>query len=138
MTVLVIDCSVTMPWCFEDQSTAFTDVVLEAVAAEAAVVPGLWSIEVANVLAVAIRKKALSGAKVGTFRSVLSGLPIRAEDHPLEQALGRVLDLANEHRLSAYDAAYLEVALRFSLPLATLYKVLKAAAEKAGSKVFLG
>ena len=125
-----------MPWCFEDQSTAFTDAVLEAVASESAVVPALWSLEVANVLAIAIRRKTLSAAKASAFHSVLSGLPIRAEGHSLEHALGRILELANEFRLSAFDAAYLEVALRFSIPLATLDAELVAAADKAGASRF--
>jgi len=136
VTALVIDCSVTMPWCFEAETTPYTEAVLEAVAKHAAAAPALWALEVANVLATSIRKKALTEKKVAKFRELLSRLPVRLESHTQERALGAVLELAGKHQLTSYDAAYLEVAKRLTLPIASLDAPLRKAASAEGVRIF--
>ena len=82
----VLDCSVTMAWCFEDESNAYTDSVLERLHAATAVVPGLWHLEVANVLIVATRRKRLARADAERFLQLLSGLNIAVDDAPAAPA----------------------------------------------------
>ena len=138
MSPLVIDCSVTMPWCFANETTEYSEAVLDAVVHESAVAPALWALEVANVLATSLRKKALTSAKVGKFRDLLQRLHVRLEVQDQDCVLKAVLDLARKHRLTSYDAAYLEVAARLKLPLASLDKELLAAARADGVDVFAG
>jgi predicted nucleic acid-binding protein len=135
---LVVDCSVTMAWCFPSETTAFTEAALDALAIQSAVVPALWALEVANVLATSLRRKVLSAAKVERFRALLARLPIHLEAMDRDLALGPVLHLARKHQLTSYDAAYLEVARRGLLPLATLDKALRAAAKAEGVELFAG
>ncbi|HVS11842.1 MAG TPA: type II toxin-antitoxin system VapC family toxin [Planctomycetota bacterium] len=120
MTVLVLDASVTLSWCFPDRRTPFTTHVLHEIADGFAVVPGLWALEVGNALAASERKGYLEPADIASFLGDLEELPKRVEHQPPERALGRVLDLARSHKLSTYDACYLELAERLALPLATL------------------
>ncbi|CAA9562818.1 Death on curing protein, Doc toxin [uncultured Synechococcales cyanobacterium] len=130
MTGFVLDCSVAMSWCFEDEASAYADLVLDALKGTQAVVPSLWPLEVANVLSVAERRSCLSASQLTRAITLLQALPIRVDTLTAQQALGATLSLAREHSLSAYDAAYLEVAMREGLPLATadvqLLKVIKA------------
>jgi predicted nucleic acid-binding protein len=131
VTVLVLDASVTVSWCFPDRRSAFTTRVLRELSNGFAVVPGLWALEVANALAVAERKGYLGAAHLATFLRDLADLPKQVEHHLPEQAFGRVLELARSSKLSTYDACYLELAQRMGLPLATLDEALKRAAKKA-------
>jgi predicted nucleic acid-binding protein len=130
VTVLVLDASVTVSWCFPDRRTEFTTHVLQRITNGFAVVPGLWALEVGNALAVSERKRYLEAAQVAAFLRDLDELPKQVEHHTPAQAFGRTLDLAREHRLSAYDACYLELAERMRLPLATLDADLRRAAKK--------
>ncbi len=138
MTMLVVDCSVTMAWCFEGETTPFTEASLDAVAKHSAVVPAFWVLEVANVLAMSLRRKVLTDSKVDKFRGLLARLHVRLEPHEQERTRGPVLDLAKMHGLTSYDAAYLEVAKRLTLPLASLDKALRVAAKAAGVELFEG
>jgi predicted nucleic acid-binding protein len=132
MNRFVLDCSVAMAWCFEDEADVLADAALRALADHEARVPGLWPLEVANVLALAERRGRLSGTDLGLFLARLGRLPIRVDAATAEHALGESLTLARTHRLTAYDAAYLELALREGLPLVTLDSALREAAERAG------
>jgi predicted nucleic acid-binding protein len=132
----VLDCSVAMAWCFEDECDKYADAVLEALSGTEAVVPAIWPLEVANVLLVAERRKRLMKADTARFAELLGGLPIVVEWMNSESVLSRVLDNAREFRLSAYDAAYLELAMRQGLALATRDKALRAAAKKGGVRLF--
>ncbi len=132
MTVLVLDASVTVSWCFPDRRTAFTTEVLREISNAFAVVPGLWALEVGNALAVSERKGYLKRDHVDAFVRDLEDLPKQVEHHSPDQAFGRTLELAREHRLSTHDACYLELAERMSLPLATLDEALQRAARKLG------
>lgn len=136
MSALVLDCSITMAWCVESETSPLTEAALTAIAAQGGLVPGLWAIEVANVLRQHERRSILSSEKIQRFCNVLQKLPIQIEHHSLAQALGPVLDLSRKLNLSAYDAAYLELALRYRLPIATLDRPLQDAAKKMNVAVF--
>ena len=128
----VLDGSVTVSWFFEDEADAYAESVEDALAAAVAVVPSLWALEVANALLVGERRKRTTEAKVTQFLSLLKSLPIEIDDETLARAWQETLHLARAHNLSVYDAAYLELAVRHALPLATLDDKLKAAATAVG------
>jgi predicted nucleic acid-binding protein len=132
----VLDCSVTMAWCFDDEATPYTNGVRDSLAAMRAVVPSLWSLEVANATIVGERRKRLDEARSQRFIVLLEALPIIADDETGNRAFGDIIHLARAHQLSAYDAAYLELAIRRGLPLACLDGKLKAAATAAGVLLF--
>lgn len=131
---LVIDCSVTMAWAFSDEADAVTDGVLERVTSEGATVPTLWSLEVANVLLTAERRGRLTAGDGARFLELLGRLPIVIDGETATRAFLQTLHLARELDLSSYDAAYLELAARLDLPLATLDNHLLEAAGVLGVK----
>ncbi len=135
MTDLVLDASVALAWCFEDEATTATRSVLERLAAEAASVPAIWHIEVANVLALAERRRRITRADSAEFIATLEDLLIVIDEETSSRALSRILDLARSERLTAYDASYLELAMRLGVPLATKDGVLGDAAERLGVAV---
>lgn len=127
---LVIDTSITMAWCFDDEASAESDLVLEEVGRAGARVPSLWQLEVTNVLLVAERKRRIASAQAARFLALLSQLDLEmAHD---ETPMPELLDLARRHRLSAYDATYLSLAERTGSRLATLDAGLARAAAEAG------
>jgi predicted nucleic acid-binding protein len=132
----VLDCSVVMAWCFEDESVGYADAVLGALESAEALVPGLWPLEVANILLVAERRGRLSEAASARFVELLRGLPISVDGEGPVRALGSILPLAREQSLSSYDAAYLELAMREGVPLATLDRRLGEAASRSGVQLF--
>jgi predicted nucleic acid-binding protein len=132
---LVLDASVTLCWLFEDQATAFTDLVLDRLGGgDGAVVPAIWPFEIANAVAVAERRKLVNPAQAVAFLQTLGQLSI-AVDRKIEQIFNAVLEAARRYRLSAYDAGYLELAMREALPLATLDAALRNAARAAGVRL---
>ncbi len=138
MTRFVLDCSMTMPWCLEDEANPRSDAVLECLETQEAVVPNHWSLEVANVLTICERRKRVTAARISQFLGFLSGLPIVFDEQTSKKALGEVLTLARAWRLSAYDAAYLELAMREACPLASLDASLNEAATGLGIVLFQG
>ena len=129
---LVIDSSVAIAWCFPDEQDTYSQSVLDALASEQAIVPDLWHLEVANTLIVGERRKRSTQANTVTWLGFLASLPIAVDEETKPHAFGNTLSLAREHNLSAYDAAYLELAMRRGLPLATLDDKLKTAAQTVG------
>lgn len=127
---LVIDTSVTMAWCFEDEANEATDAVLDRLTDDQAVVPSLWQLEVANVLLVAERRKRITEAQAMRFIDLLGALPIRIDSSTGDPTA--VLATGRQHGLSAYDAAYLVLAERLAAPLATLDDRLRTACLNAG------
>jgi predicted nucleic acid-binding protein len=127
----VLDASITMAWCFADESTLYTRSVLATLLGTYAEVPSLWTFEIANVLAVCERKRRITSAFSEDFLRTLADFDIRVEQAPPVNA-NALLTLARRYNLTAYDAAYLELARRKSLPLATLDKDLIAAASQEG------
>lgn len=132
MNRFVLDCSLTMGWCFEDEKSPAGDEILESLMEEEkeGLVPSLWRIEVVNVLNVGERRGRISSARSLLFLDFLLDLPILVDESP--QDLKDLLLLSKTYSISAYDAAYLDLALREQLSLATLDKKLRAAAESAG------
>ena len=128
-----------MRWYFGDgkpQELAYASRVLEAMKSTETVVPGIWSLEVANVLARAEAKDLGTEARSEAFVGMLQRMDIAIDGATSAQALGSTLQLARRYKLSAYDASYLELALREGLPLATLDDDLTKAAKRAGVKRF--
>lgn len=125
---IVLDASVAIAWVASDESSASADDLHEKVLLQGAVVPGLWFVEVANVLLKKVRKKQmpLDDATLGLAR--LCDMRIVRDTEPEQETTSRTFELAHRHRLTAYDAAYLELAVRRNLPLATLDAELRAAA----------
>ena len=137
MKDFVLDCSVTMAWLFEDESSGYADAVLDALDGGQAIAPGLWLLETANALLVAERRNRIAQRKVDGCLDVLGRLAVKIDDAGPEAVYGPVIGLARKLKLSAYDAAYLELALRLRLPLATLDSNLERAARKMGSPLFI-
>jgi len=133
---LVVDCSVTMAWCFEDECDDLADAVLDRLADGEAWVPSLWPLEVANVLVAAERRRRLTAADSARFVELLMGLPIVVDDRSHERALSQVLAAARQLGISVYDASYLELAMRLGATLATRDTQLSAAATTAGVTLF--
>lgn len=133
MGAFVIDCSVTISWLMPDESsnTNFLDQVVK----EGALVPSLWSLEVGNVLLLAERHKRISSKQRHEALFTLQELPIVVDIMTSHHAWLETMDLAERYNLSLYDASYLELALRRSVPLATLDKPMKQAAIRAGIEV---
>lgn len=130
---LVLDCSMTMAWLFEDEKTKHSELLLTQLSKEtAAIVPALWMWEVSNVLLVAQRRKRITHAQASGFLNMLKVLPITIDDKSVQAAHEMTYELALEQDLSGYDAAYLELALRRQLPIASLDKKLNRAAKDLG------
>ncbi len=128
----VIDSSVAMAWCFEDETTQRTEALLDRLETDPAVVPLHWSLEVANVLRSAVRKGRLTKSAAAEKLSALASLPIRYDTLTHQLAFTATWQLVQKHGLTSYDAAYLELAVRLGAPLATNDEELIAAAKKAG------
>jgi predicted nucleic acid-binding protein len=122
----VLDASVTACWAFSDENHGHADLAFARIRMEEALVPVLWWFEVRNILIVNERRKRIREADTASFLRALSSLRIRTDHIPDE---GTVLSLARRHRLSVYDAAYLELAQREAVPLATLDTDLASAAR---------
>lgn len=125
----VLDCSVAMTWCFHEEITPATRDVLDIAGTTGVVVPALWEFEIANVMIMAERKKRLSISDIQRFCQRLSNLKIERDLASSTRGLSTVLEVARKYKLTAYDAAYLELAKRLDLPLATLDNELRLAAE---------
>lgn len=132
MTRLVLDCSVTMAWCFEDETCDYADLVLDSLRDGEAWVPAIWPLEVSNVLVVAERRARLTQAEATRFLQLVGRLPLHQDVLTTARAFSEVMATARLYDLSCYDAAYLELALRRGVALATLDNRLKAAAASAG------
>jgi predicted nucleic acid-binding protein len=126
---VVVDSSVVGCWCFPDEASPVAEAALSTVATDEMVVPAVWWFEIRNLLLTGERHGRMDPAGTAGFLADLGALPIRIDHAPVSDA---VLALARLHRLTLYDAAYLELALRIDAPLATLDKKLAAAARAAG------
>jgi predicted nucleic acid-binding protein len=129
---LVLDCSLTLAWFFPDESTPAASSVLDRVGQSGAWAPSLWWLEVANSLQVGVRRRRITGKFRDTTLADLKLLPVRLDPETAQHAWGATLQAAAKHKLTVYDAAYLELAQRLTLPLATLDEDLRAAARKTG------
>jgi predicted nucleic acid-binding protein len=129
---LVIDASLTVSWYFEDETTPATEAILDRVSESGATVPTLWRLEVANAFQSAIRRKRITAAYRDQSLAELTQMPITIDGDTNVYAWTTTLRLAERFALTVYDAAYLELVQRRSLPLATLDSELRKAAAALG------
>jgi predicted nucleic acid-binding protein len=127
----VLDTSVTAAWCFADEATAASQALRRRLVDTTAVVPRLWHTESANMLLVAERRRRISAARCAELLGFLATIPLKTEDE-YQRIRGQVVDLARKHRLTTYDATYLDLALHQAIPLATRDKDLRRAAKSTG------
>ena len=127
----VIDNSVVMAWWFKDETSQYADNILDRLEDSSGFVPSIWPLEVCNVLLVAERKKRISEAGSTRFIALLAELPIIVEQESPERMIKEIFALARKHKLSSYDASYLDLAMRKGLPIATLDKNLLSAAKRS-------
>jgi predicted nucleic acid-binding protein len=132
MTDFVLDSSVAFSWFFDDERSPTTDQLLDRLEMETAVVPSLWYFEIANVLAISERRRRTTPARIAEFMAQLEGLTIVMDEESPTRLFRRVFDLARRERLSGYDAAYLELAMRLGIPLATKDAELADASKRLG------
>jgi predicted nucleic acid-binding protein len=128
----VLDGSLALAWYFKDEADPYADAVAARFPVARAAVPVVWPLEIANAVLTGERRQRSTPAQAAKWLAYLSSLPIAVDDETSSRAWVEVLSLAREHCLSAYDAAYLELAVRRGLPLATLDDKLKGAASAAG------
>jgi predicted nucleic acid-binding protein len=134
----VADASVGVAWAVPAQASTDTDTLLDAVASGTpVVVPSMWPFEVANALTVLARRRKILPEDRETAVTALHGLPTAVDDEGISLALTKIADLAGETGLSVYDAAYLELAIRRRLPLASTDSELVKAAKKHKVRVLL-
>ena len=126
---IVVDASVAAAWFLPDEATPFTEAAVLATAKTEVWVPALWPLEIGNLLLSAQRRKRIDDAKRIELAAAAAGLQVRVDRVPV--SISDLDALAARHRLTSYDAAYLELALRRGLPLATLDKGLLAAMRAA-------
>ena len=136
----VLDASVSMRWLLADgvaTNQQYAEDVLASMSQASAAVPNLWHLEVASVLLTAIRREDTTAVEADHFTVRLDGLPIETDPSTAEYAFGRTMALATSCSLSGYDAAYLELAQRRNIPLATLDKKLRRAAKSSSVEIYL-
>ena len=131
----VLDTSVTMAWLFEDEVSAHTDMLLDSLKTGQAWTPSTWVHEVGNVLVMAERRNRITEAQGRHFAELLASLPIHLAETHTRQLWGGAVAVARNHGLSVYDGAYLDLAMRKGLPLATLDNALKNAAGTVGVEI---
>lgn len=128
----VLDASVALAWCFEDEGGEYALGVLESLRTSEAAVASLWPLEVANGLLTAERRGRLDRPAAVTFTEMVLSLPIVVDPVARRRAFDATHALARTHDLTSYDAAYLELAVRLGVPLATLDRPLAEAAAREG------
>jgi predicted nucleic acid-binding protein len=128
-----LDASVALCWCFPEQGTSYTDAVMKVVEEGGEVrVPFIWPLEVSNALLIAERYKRVTVRQTAAFFRYAKEWLLPPDTQALGSAFDSLLNLARRYQLSSYDAAYLELALREGLPLATLDSALRSAARRVG------
>jgi len=133
MPGFVPDAPATMPWRFEDEATPWTEALLDRIqGGEEVLVPAHWPLEVVNALLIAQRRGRVTAEQISDFIDDLTAFPIRLEPPSGPAQWPTIVALAEQHRLTAYDAAYLELVRRTGLPLATLDDDLRKAALAEG------
>lgn len=133
MTVeFVLDASVTVAWCFSDESTAQTTALLESLETGKAFVPAIWPLEISNVLLSAQKRQRISYADSVQFLELLQNINIQIDLETVDKSFHEIFSLAHTENLTTYDAAYLELAMRLGIPLATKDRLLQQACTRLG------
>jgi predicted nucleic acid-binding protein len=134
MAGFILDSSLSAAWCFPGEATEHTNGILQALSGSAeAVAPRLWTYEIRNSVLMGVRRKRITSAKAAEFLGLLESLPIQLSD---PQSYDAVFEIAQTDSLTVYDAAYLELAIREKLPLASLDQALCRAAVQNGVMLF--
>lgn len=136
MNGIVVDASVALAWCFPDEVSKYADSVLLAIENQNIIVPAIWPVEITNALLVGERRKRIRQPDVRRFVELLKGLDVTVETLSVADSIRNIFPLAQDYRLSAYDAAYLDVAVRHEVTLATLDADLHRAANAMGIAIF--
>lgn len=136
MTACVLDASFTFQWLFRDEASAEGYAALAVIGREGAIIPPLWFVEITNGLGMAERRGRITQAGMSEAINLLRSLPLEVDEPPSLARCEVVLDLMRAHRLTAYDAAYLELARRRGLSLATRDRDLLVAAPAASVPLF--
>jgi len=135
MSAVVVDSSIALTWCFEDEASPETDALFDRVRDDGAFVPGLWHLELSNVLLQAEKRGRISAADVALRLQLIADLPISVDQETTARAWREILTLARTEGLTTYDATYLELAVRRGFPLLTRDNELGAAARRLGTAV---
>ena len=135
MSAVVVDSSIALTWCFEDEASPETDALFDRVRDDGAFVPGLWHLELGNVLLQAEKRGRISVADVAMRLQLIADLPISVDQETTARAWREIHMLARTEGLTTYDATYLELAARRGLPLLTRDNELGAAARRLGIAV---
>ena len=130
MSAFVLDCSIAAAWLFEDEAKPETDALLVQLRDGGAFVPNLWHLELGNVLIQAERRGRITSSQISTRLELITNLPIVTDAETDGRAFREIVTLACNHLLTTYDAAYLELAIRRGVPLATQDKALVRAATR--------
>mgnify|MGYP000426708040 FL=1 len=131
----VLDCSILAAWVLADEASAEADKLLEQVVVQGAIAPSILSFEIMNVLIQAEKRGLITSAQVSAQLSLVGNLPLDIVSDPSSASFSAIVPVAQAHSLTSYDAAYLELAMREGLPLATTDKALRRAASKVGLAV---
>ncbi|SOC83784.1 Predicted nucleic acid-binding protein, contains PIN domain [Ensifer adhaerens] len=134
MRAFVLDCSVTAAWLLDDEVVASAEQVLDSLLTSTAHVPTIWHLEIGNVLLKTLKRGRISFAAFQLLLKELEALPVVTDSETEKLSFREILDLARRYSLTTYDAAYLELAVRLDVPLATLDKALIRAAADVGVK----
>jgi len=132
---LVVDASVALTWCFDDEATPETRSLYDQLVTDSVAVPSIWPIELANILVASERRRRITTADTQHFIAILDELDIQIHPMPADDIFHVLLPLARTSGLTSYDAAYLELAMRSGLPLATRDRALANAARRNGVTV---
>lgn len=135
MSIFVLDCSVAMSWCFDDEKIEHSKNILELFKQMRSVVPSIWPLEVSNVLRVAERQERITTIDSDMFLDLVNSLPIDIDAGLNTLFCRQILKITRKHAISSYDAAYLELALRYDIPLASFDRNLCLVAKKEGIKI---
>ncbi|MCP4490228.1 MAG: type II toxin-antitoxin system VapC family toxin [Gammaproteobacteria bacterium] len=130
MSTFVLDCSIAAAWLFEDEARLETDNLLEQLIDNSASVPSLWHLEIGNVLLQAERRGRITTPQISTRLELIANLPITTDTETDSRAFREIMTLARTQSLTTYEAAYLELAIRQGIPLATQDKALVRAAAQ--------
>lgn len=128
----VLDASIALSWCFADEATPETAALLDRLEQETALVPAIWPLEIGNILLSAQRRKRITYADMAQFLELFNAINIQVDVETMDKIFHEILSLAYTEKLTTYDAAYLELAIRLGLPLATKDKQLYEAGNRLG------
>jgi predicted nucleic acid-binding protein len=135
VSALVVDASIALSWCFDDEATPASDAIFQQVRSDGAIVPTLWYLELGNSLLYAERRGRIASGDVAIRLDRIAKLPIETDTEVASRAWREVLSLARIEGLTTYDATYLELAVRRGLPLATKDDALREATRRLGVPV---